>query len=866
MDQPLDLSTVTPLMRQVYELKAEHPDKLLMIRMGDFYELFGEDARKAATLLGITLTSRSHGNSERVPLAGVPYHAVDRYLARLVALGERVVIVEQVEDPKTAKGLVKREVVDIITPGTASLDQADPLDSRPLIAIASLNGRRFGLAILEFTTGHLDLEECDETELADRILVRRAAEIVIPESSKQNNAWPSVATLPRSIAVADIGDHAFDTKRARQLLERHFDVATLDGFGVSDLPLALGATGAIYEYLRLTHKEKLGHILSLARGQQGDEMYLDAATVRTLELVQANDDDPSHTLFGVINRCSTPMGGRRLQSAILRPWIKKETIQRRQDGVAEFVRERGRSLKVRELLATLPDLERLVGKLGTGRINPRQLRSLGDACLTLEQIRREMHGVSSAVSKSLVSSLPSLTNLGNRLITALVNEPPILMNRGGMIATGYSQERDDAVASIADAKSYIATLQPRERERTGINTLKVGYNQIFGYYLEVTKANQNAVPADYIRKQTLVNAERYITPELKAKEEIISTAEEKIFALEERLFQELVQSIANQIADLSLAANMIAELDLILSLAQTAVEKKYVQPFLHDDCRLAVKGARHAVIETVLPSGSFISNDVLMSPEQRFAVLTGPNMAGKSTYLRQIGLIVILAQIGSFVPAASAEIGIVDRVFTRVGASDNLSRGQSTFMVEMLETANIMHHANDRSLVLLDEIGRGTSTFDGLSVAWSVAEYLITNRPCRALFATHYRELTALASLFSTVFNLQVVVTRIGDQVLFMHQVVAGACDDSYGVDVARLAGLPSPVIKRARQILKLLETGKFATSELGRGLFAEQQQTNLFEAQESEIERQIRALDIDRLSPLEAFELVRRLKTEATS
>ncbi|MCX6834348.1 MAG: DNA mismatch repair protein MutS, partial [candidate division Zixibacteria bacterium] len=625
------------------------------------------------------------------------------------------------------------------------------------------------------------------------------------------------------------------------------------------------AAGAIFRYLREDHRDRLSHINRLTRIADSDHMLLDYASVRNLELVRsvANASE-ENTLFAVVNRCQTAGGTRRLRQALIRPFKDKTRIELRLGGVEELVRNRDLGMQNRATLKTAPDIERLVGRVGIGKLNPRQAASLGQALEIGRVLSEILQPAKSAHLLKLRETFPDNAKAIALIAKALVDEPPLVINKGNIFRRGHSARLDELNDSIRSARDYIGSLQQIERERTGIASLKVGFNRVFGYYLEITKANLRQVPEHYIRKQTLVNGERYITPELKEKEELILAAEEKIFALEAELFGEMVDQLNEQIGDFQLTAELMSEIDLVTSLAELAVERGYCRPEIFEDTRLNILNGRHPVVESVLPAGSFVTNDLSLSTEdQQIIILTGPNMSGKSTYLRQIGLIVILAQIGSFVPADSAEIGLVDRVFTRVGALDNLAGGQSTFLVEMVETANILNNATDRSLVLLDEVGRGTSTFDGLSVAWSVVERLNETSRCRTVFATHYHELTGMAELYPRIHNYQVAVKKREDTVVFLHKIVAGGCDDSYGIEVARLAGLPRPTITRAKQILRLLESGKFTQSELGRGLYKERVQTSFFEPPVSKVEDRLREINLDNLTPVEAFDLLRKLKDD---
>jgi len=854
----------TPLMLQYNTIKEKHPDKILFFRMGDFYEMFGDDAVKAAPILSIALTSRSHGSTERIPLAGVPYHSVDKYLAKLLAHGEKVVIVEQVEDPKMAKGIVKREIVEILTPGTATIETTDIDHSSVwLAAICERNNRSMGLAALDLSTGSFIVDEGPADEIVERLKVLQPSEILYPAPQDKEEVERALGFPNGDVQMTAFEEWNFDFKAAERDLNEHFGTSTLEGFGVVNNRLAVSAAGAILRYLRENHRDQLVHINKLSKFDAAEFMTLDYSTVRNLELLKnIATGTEQHSLFSVVNLCHTTAGARRLQNALLRPFKTKAKIDRRLSGVAELVKNRGLSFRLREQTKKLPDLEKLAGRLGIGKLNPRQMTSVKEALTVAREVKDVLMDAYSPHLSTITHSFPNCDQVITKLENALTEEPPLTTNKGDIFKREYSKELDQLNDSIRDARLYIGSLQQKERKHTGINSLKVGFNKVFGYYIEVTRANLKAVPKEYIRKQTLVNAERFITPELKEKEELILTAEEKIFKLEEELYRELLEYLGIYIGDIMNTADLLAEVDLVSSLAELAVQNGYCRPEIYEDTRLVIVNGRHPVIETALLPGSFVANDVnFSSAEGSIHILTGPNMSGKSTYLRQIGLIVILAQIGSFVPADKAEIGLVDRVFTRVGAVDYLARGQSTFMVEMVETANILHNASGQSLVLLDEVGRGTSTFDGLSVAWAAVEYINEKIKSRTIFATHYHELTGMAELYDRVHNFQVAVKKWEDKVIFLHQIIPGGCDDSYGIEVAKLAGVPRPTIIRAKQILRLLESGKFTQSELGKSIYRQKVQPSLFETKPSEVETKIKAADPDNMTPMEALDLLRKLK-----
>lgn len=861
-----DSAGLTPLMRQFYAIKEQHPDKILFFRMGDFYEMFGDDAVKAAPILGIALTSRSHGKGGKVPLAGVPYHAGDRYLSKLVEAGLKVVVVEQVEDPKMAKGLVKRDIVEILTPGTAVTDSPDQVTvPRWLAAICDKpQGDRRGIAALDLSTGQFVVDEGNSEEILQQLKLLSPSEILYSADQDKKQLAAQLNSSTPSPTLTEYEEFNFDYRSAERDLNNHFGTSTLEGFGLKDCRLAVSAAGAIFRYLKDNHRDQLSHIRKITRFDKSEQMTLDYSTVRNLELVTSNSGTHENTLFSVVNLCATPAGARRLYSALLRPFKVKARIERRLTGVSELVKNRNFGFSVRQSAKKLSDLEKLAGRLGIGKLTPRQLAAIKDSLVIGQEIITAAGECYSPHLAGLVAAWPDSSELIEQVSRSLAPEPPLTSLKGGIFKPGYSERLDNLNDSIKEARSYIAGLQKVERERTGITTLKVGFNKVFGYYLETTKANLEAVPPEYIRKQTLVNAERFITPELKVKEELIFAAEEKIFKLEAELFDELISLVNSHIGDILLAAEILAEIDLVAALAELAVTKGYCRPEISEDTRLEIEGGRHPVIEAVLPAGSFVANDLdLASDRRRMVILTGPNMSGKSTYLRQIGLIVILAQIGSWVPADKAHIGLVDRVFTRVGALDNLAQGQSTFLVEMVETSNILHNATDKSLVLLDEVGRGTSTFDGLSIAWSAVEHINETNQSRTIFATHYHELTGMASIYDHIENFQVAVKKWADRVVFLHKIIPGGCDDSYGIEVGKLAGLPRETITRAKQILKLLESGKFNQSELGQGIYRERHQPTLFDKQPTETEIKIKNADIDNLTPLEALNLLRKLQEE---
>jgi len=678
--------SATPLMHQYNKIKSQYPDKILFFRMGDFYEMFGDDAVKAAPILNVALTSRGVMNGEKIPLAGVPYHALDKYLPRLLAAGEKVVIVEQTEDPKQAKGVVKREVVEILTPGTATIDGVTS-ETSPiyLAAVYANDSKRLGLSYIDLMTGKFCLDEGYTDSVLERLKVISPKEILYPRSLETATDYDLLKMYDKR-QLTGFEEWNFDHRTAERELSDFFGVSTLDGFGIGHMKLGLACAGAIFRYLRENNRTKLDHIRKIVPAESDEYMLLDYGTVRNLELVNnLSEGTERDSLFHSINRSSTAGGARKLRENLLRPYIKLQPILYRRQGVNELYRNRDSAATISQILSKLPDLERLAGRLGMRKINPRQLASIGEGLIIGHEIINAIKELKAPVFVDMVKAYPDCTTISSLIARGLVEEPPHLANKGGVIKEGFSPELDNLKDSIKEARQYVASLQKIERERTGIPSLKVGYNRVFGYYIEISRSHADKVPKEYIRKQTLVNGERFITQELKEKEDLILAAEEKIFSLEEKLFGELADKVAGQIEDIMLSAGLLTEIDLVTSLANLAAEKMYCCPEIEETTAIDIVNGRHPVIEDILPPGSFITNDLSLSSEKdRIMILTGPNMSGKSTYLRQMGLIVILAQIGSFVPAESARIGLVDRVFTRVGAIDYLARGQSTFLVEVI--------------------------------------------------------------------------------------------------------------------------------------------------------------------------------------
>ena len=863
----------TPLMQQWREVKSRHRDALVFFRVGDFYELFFEDAEEGSKLLGLTLTSRNNGSASAVPLAGVPVKALDDYLARLVRLGRRVAICEQTEDPAEAKGIVRREVVETITPGTVLHDTL--LSARRnnfLVALSPLEEGYRALAALDLSTGELVVQEVGVGSLSDEVGRLEASELLLPRSSED-------APDLRRIGAESGGsgptrtyreDWMFDQSLAREALERRFGVRSLEGFGFQKSDGALvRAAGALVAYVHEIRPGGTTHLRPPRIQRAGSVMPLDEMTRRNLELVEPlRAGEEGGTLLAVLDGAATAMGGRLLRSWILHPLVAAPQIWRRQEAVAELVERAEVRRALRDRLARLGDLERLAGKVGTGRVGPRDLLGLTRSLAQLPGVREALSGSTAPLLVDLGGELDVMEDVHSLLDRAVAEDPPLALSGGGVIREGWSDELDELRAARDGARDFIASLQSRERERTGIDSLKVGFNKVFGYYLEITRANAGRAPDDYVRKQTLANAERYFTPELKQWEEKVFGAEDRILHLEGALFGELRQKVAAEVGRVQEAGARAAALDVLAALAEVAVRRCYVRPEVHTAFDLDIRAGRHPVVETMIPAESFIPNDVVLDEAKRMVILTGPNMAGKSTVLRQVGLIQLLAQMGSYVPADRARLPVTDRIFTRVGASDNLARGQSTFMVEMHETAAIVHGATDRSLVLLDEIGRGTSTYDGVSIAWAVTEHLHERVGSRTIFATHYHELTQLGDLLPGVRNLNVSVREVGEEIVFLRRLEKGGADRSYGIQVARLAGLPSEVIARARELLAELEgTHSGGGAGLGRRgrhrpASGPQDQLSFFQSEHPVVAR-LRTIDPDGLTPREALNLLAELRRE---
>ena len=842
----------TPLMQQYREIKARYPHTILFFRMGDFYEMFEDDARLGARELGLTLTSRNNGGAAEVPLAGVPVKAATEYLRRLIAKGHRVAICEQVEDPKLAKGPVRREVVETITPGTVLTDDWLARNRNNYLVALDPRGPAAGIAALDVTTGELVLEVVATTELEAALARYEAPELVVPAGA------PPPAHRAAGATVTEREAWEFDPELAREDLTRTFALASLDGLGIAadDRP-ALGAAGALLRYARELKPGGLPHLTRPTLVRRGDVLPLDEMTRRNLELVEPlRAGAQGATLLEVLDRTLTPMGARLLRRWMLAPLVDPAAINARLDAVEVLVRDgRGRE-RLREALDGVRDLERLAGRAALGRATPRELGALRDSIRRLPDAAGALSGLegreAAAPLEAAAARCDLLTDVGEELSRALVDRPPAQLTDGDAIRPGYDHELDELKDARDGGKQYIASLQASERQRTGIASLKVGFNKVFGYYIEVTHVHRDRIPPHYERRQTLTGAERYVTPELKEYEAKVLGAEERIAARETEVMTALRGRVADAIARVQATATVLAQLDVWAGLAEVAERERYVRPVVTGDFTLHLEDSRHPVVERMMPREAFIPNDVRLDEAGRIILLTGPNMAGKSTLLRQVGLCVLLAQMGAYVPCRRATVGVVDRLFTRVGASDNLVRGQSTFMVEMSETSAILHGASARSLVLLDEIGRGTSTYDGVAIAWAVTECLHNTVGCKTIFATHYHELTQLTEELAHTRNFNVAVREVGDEIVFLHRMEPGGADRSYGIHVGRLAGLPAAVVARAWEVLQLLEAGHHVAHQ---GAPPGSPQLGLFAgAPPHPLLAELSRLDVDTLSPIDAL------------
>ena len=859
-------------MEQYLSIKADYKDVLLLYRMGDFYETFYDDAKVLSKTLGIALTKRAHGKSADVPLAGFPYHALDTHLPKLLNAGLRVAICEQVEDPKLAKGVVKREVVEIASPGATLSDKLLDSRSNNFLVAVHFDGDVCGLAVADVSTGSLQVAEFPRQQLLEQLLRFTPKEILVAQKDHDRLQQLTANRLTAIFTRRD--DWLFSRDYAYEVLITHFKTHSLKGFGCEEMDAAISAAGVLMHYLGENYKTRLEHFVQLQVINLSRYMVLDASTRRNLEIARSiSGEGRAHTLLQVLDYTSTPMGARLFKQWLQQPLLDKDEINKRLDIVQELVENGDVRRQLLDLLKRVFDMERLLGKIVTGRANARDLLNLNQSLQLIAPIKQAIGQSGLPNLTAAFEPLTVLEELCAHISAAIVENPPLTIQEGGLIRSGYHPELDELRAIAGKGKDWLLEYQETERKRTGITTLKVNYNKVFGYYIEVTNTHKDKIPETYIRKQTLVNAERFITPELKEWEEKILGAEEKINALEYEIFQQLRREVSDYIEPIQRNSRLVAELDCHLGLAVAARENGYVRPVIDESDRLDIVEGRHPVVEKNMPIGEdFIANDAhLDTQNEQIWIITGPNMAGKSTFLRQVGLIVLMAQIGSFVPAREARIGIVDRIFTRVGASDNLALGESTFLVEMNETASILNAATSRSLILLDEIGRGTSTFDGLSIAWAVAEYLHNTPSLRAktLFATHYHELTELALLYPRIKNYNVAVEEWEDQVVFLRKIVPGGTDNSYGIYVAQMAGLPPELIARAKEILANLEANeltphskkpKLAMRRKGRSV--DVNQLSLFGDQQSQkVKKALDGVDINRMTPLQALQKLDELK-----
>lgn len=867
------MSSNTPMMRQYLEIKSEYPDAILFFRLGDFYEMFHEDAVTASRVLGLTLTSRNKGAAEQVPLCGIPYHSSQGYIARLVGNGFKVAVCEQVEDPRAVKGIVKRQVTEVVTPGlVVDTDTLQPKENNFLMALCQAD-EDLGVAFVDITTGDFRVTQCrDLDELGSEVLSIAPREVLIADDETGQALHAALREQLEGRLVNPLPGWVYEYDRARGLLLDFFQVKSLDGFGCESLPAAVRAAGAVLHYLEESRKGGLDHIRTPATYLTQDYLILDAATRRNLELTGTMAEGRKKgSLLGVLDRTVTAMGGRKLRHWISYPLASVSRIQARHAALAELVEKSLLRADLHEALDGVYDLERLAGKISMANANAKDLIALRASVARLPGMLEQLGSLDAALLNELATRIDPLDDVSELIGRAIVDEPPFVLREGGLIRDGYNEELDELRTISRDGKGWIARLEQQERERTGIGSLKVRFNKVFGYYIEVTRTHLARVPEDYERKQTLVNAERFITPALKEYESKVLGAEERTVTLEYDLFQQVRQQVALQGRRLQETADALAALDVLLALATVAHDGNYVRPEVDESTVLTIEEGRHPVIERMSLEERFVPNDAILDTrENQLLIITGPNMAGKSTYMRQVALITLMAHMGSFVPARQAHIGLVDRIFTRVGASDNLASGHSTFMVEMTETANILNHATQRSLIVLDEIGRGTSTFDGVSIAWAVAEYLHDNTrvAAKTLFATHYHELAELARTRDRVQNWNIAVKEWNDQIIFLRRIVKGSASHSYGIQVARLAGIPLQVIDRAKEVLHNLEAGELALEEppplarkRGQKRPAESPQLSLFAAGPDPLREKLQEIDVSVLTPLEALNVLDGLK-----
>lgn len=858
----------TPLMQQYYSMKAKYPDAILLYRMGDFYETFGEDAITTSRILGITLTKRSHGSPGTVELAGFPHHAIDNYLPKLVRAGQRVAICEQLEDPKKTKFLVKRGVIELVTPGVSYSEYSTDTKSNVFLASVYFNKTEAGLALLDLSTGEFLTTEGSFNTI-DKLLNSFQPKEVIYQKGQENRFHE---LFGGKFYMYPIEEWFFDRDASREKLEKHFEVNSLKGFGIDRMNCGISAAGAVMNYLEMTKHDMVSHITSISRIDESHSVLLDRFTLRNLELLHSSYDE-GKSLVDIIDRTITPMGSRTLRRWVCMPLKSPDEINERLDIVDCFIRQENVRQETESLLESIGDLERLASKIGVGRITPREMNQLRNALSAIAPLKEICIQTGNEFLKKQANSLDDCRELYERIGREIRDNAPHLVSKGGVINEGVSAELDELRNISTRGKEMLLQIQQREIEATGIPSLKIGFNNVFGYYIEVTKAHKDKAPETWIRKQTLVNGERYITPELKEYEDKILGAEDKILEIETNIYNNLLKEASSYIRQIQTNARTIAGIDTLISFAEVSIANRYCRPVIDDSDVIDIKNGRHPVIEKQLPPGEeYIANNVYLDKsKQQIIIITGPNMAGKSALLRQTALIVILAQSGCFVPAETARIGYIDKVFTRVGASDNISQGESTFMVEMNEAANILNNISDRSLVLFDELGRGTSTYDGISIAWAIVEYLHENpkHHAKTLFATHYHELNEMERSFKKIKNYNVSVKEVGNKVVFLRKLVKGGSNHSFGIQVGKMAGLPQSVIKRADEILKQLENDRDKNGTIQKNVEAiaserEGMQLSFFQLDDpvlSQIRNEIIGLDINGLTPLEALNKLSEIK-----
>ncbi len=859
-------------MKQFHQFKQKYPDCILFFRMGDFYETFYEDAKTCSKVCGLALTSRSKGDNP-IPLAGVPYHAVEGYLKKMLQAGFKVAVCEQVEDPKTAKGVVKRDIVRIVTPGTLTDDiLLDAKEDNFLCAVNLGNKDTAAISWVDISTGHFFVQKLPENKLLDELLRLSPAECLLPDrrgelfEAETRKLAKDISQLTNAI-ITERPAWYFDPYQARQRLLKHFGTATLEGFGIGDdddgiIPPA----GAVIEYLNETQRTTLGHIQNLKQVERQKYLQIDTTSLRSLEILRTTRTESKvGSLLDCLDETITAMGGRMLRAWLCMPLCDLGAIELRQDAVAELKESDKESAEIRKLLSEIADTERIAARISTFRAAPRDLLSLANTLRQIPKLREILQRLSADLLVQLSGRCDSMDELADLLESAIRPDCPSHLRDGGVIKAGFSEELDRLRSISRDGQSWLRNYQKQQSERTGIGNLKIGYNQVFGYYIEVNRSSADKVPADYVRKQTIKNAERYITDQLKEYETQALSADEKALELEQKLFEDVRQQASRYVSRLQHLADTIAQCDCLAALAYLAKRRNYTRPKMTNGTELIINEGKHPVLAEAL-GPEFVPNDIeLGNHTGDILLVTGPNMSGKSTYIRQVALLVLMAQAGSFIPAKDAVLGIVDRIFTRVGASDELVRGQSTFMVEMTETANILNNATDKSLVILDEVGRGTSTYDGLALAWAIAEHIANKLRCRTLFATHYHELTELAELFTNVKNCNVAVREWMDEVVFLHKILPGGTDKSYGIHVAKLAGVPKPVLERSKEILDELESTfqKEATGSLSKHKTKESDKDSLFVQKHKSILEKLSSTDIDNLTPLEAINLLNQIKNE---